>query len=118
MRCRPSVLNRPPEVFYRNHLLKPYVFFDVAGGRDFRDTAGSRRNQACAFISSVLLLCQFAWQCIQGGGTLTSEGMVCAMPGQRPSHQTVFIQWSSELRKGKVRSVDKDACGQSMLASS
>ena len=65
MRCRPSVLSRPPEVFYRNHLLKPYVFFDVAGGRDIRASdalnAGSRRNQACALF----LLCCYC-PCLPG----------------------------------------------------
>lgn len=47
--CRQSVLNRPPEVFYKNQLLKPYVFFDVSDGTDVvaksGDTIGSRRNQ-------------------------------------------------------------------------
>ena len=47
--CRRSVLDRSEEVFYRNKYLKPYVFFDVEEGRDFKSqdgaNSGSRRNQ-------------------------------------------------------------------------
>lgn len=36
-------------MFYKNRLLKPYVFFDVSEGRDVRavqgTNSGSRRNQ-------------------------------------------------------------------------
>lgn len=43
------MLSRPPEVFYENKLLKPYVFFDVSQGRDVvasgGSNTGSRRNQ-------------------------------------------------------------------------
>ena len=46
---RQSVLDRSEEVFYRNKYLKPYVFFDVEEGRDFKSqdgaNSGSRRNQ-------------------------------------------------------------------------
>lgn len=53
--CRESVLARPPEVFYRNQMLKPYMFFDVAGGRDvISGTGGSRRNQAEADLAVAL----------------------------------------------------------------
>lgn len=38
----PEVLNTPPEPFYEAPLLKPYVFFDVAGGREARGGAGSK----------------------------------------------------------------------------
>lgn len=44
------MLARPAEVFYRNKLLGPYLFFDVSEGRDVRardgSNSGSRRNQA------------------------------------------------------------------------
>lgn len=52
--CRQSVVNRPPEVFYTNQLLKPYVFFDVSEGTDVvaktGATIGSRRNQVHSAI--------------------------------------------------------------------
>jgi len=52
--CRQSVKDRPPEVFYKNRLLKPYVFFDVSEGRDIRAAqglnSGSRRNQASIYF--------------------------------------------------------------------
>ncbi len=43
------MLKAPPPAFYGHALLKPYAFFDVAGGREQRQAGGgSLRNQACA----------------------------------------------------------------------
>ena len=38
----PNVKDASPEVFYEAPLLKPYVFFDVAGGREAGGGGGSR----------------------------------------------------------------------------
>jgi hypothetical protein len=41
------VLKATPPAFYSHALLKPYMFFDVAGGREQRQAGGgSLRNQA------------------------------------------------------------------------
>ena len=50
---RETVVREPPEVFYSHSLLQPFLFFDVAEGRDvqatFGSNSGSRRNQVCLF---------------------------------------------------------------------
>lgn len=38
----PNIKDASPEVFYEAPLLKPYVFFDVAGGREAGGGGGSR----------------------------------------------------------------------------
>ena len=38
----PNVRDTAPEVFYEAPLLKPYVFFDVAAGREAGGGGGSR----------------------------------------------------------------------------
>ena len=38
----PNVRDAAPEVFYEAPLLKPYVFFDVAAGREAGGGGGSR----------------------------------------------------------------------------
>ncbi len=35
-------MSAPPEPFYEAPLLKPYVFFDVAAGREQRGAGGSK----------------------------------------------------------------------------
>jgi senataxin len=55
----PSVLALPDEPFYSHQLLKPYVVFDVARGRELRNIAGGG-----SLGNKVRLLqeyCCFAW---------------------------------------------------------
>ena len=47
VRSRASVTRRPPALFYEEGLLKPYVVFDVASGREQRRGGGSLTNLVC-----------------------------------------------------------------------
>lgn len=67
---RESVLNAPPPAFYSHALLKPYVFFDVASGREQRQAGGgSLRNQARLLCRSSLVGNQY----IRKGGRRSNQ---------------------------------------------
>lgn len=74
---RESVLTALPPAFYSHALLKPYVFFDVASGREQRQAGGgSLRNQARLLCRSPLTGTRY----IRRGGRSRNQAVGCSGP--------------------------------------
>ena len=75
-----SVTAAPPEPFYEEAVLKPYVFFDVAAGRESRGGGTSRTNKVPS-LKSAISKCM-----VDSPKGLTRKRIVVAFRAHRDQH--------------------------------
>ena len=87
---RASVTRRPPALFYEEGLLKPYVVFDVASGREQRRGGGSVTNPVCHSAYCLPTYLSTEESLISSSScSITSTAQLCAV-SHFPLHYVTF----------------------------